>query len=146
MDDDRLAHRTKKQGLSSEKDVEKSANLRATQNQLDTAKVNKFFERIKKDKDFLGDDKRLVVSRDDYVLDGHHHWAAQIAADTIDNKLGDHETRVFRVDADIITLYNHAMKFTGGKGAKGQGDSALLDMLFNEGIIGLIEQLARDKK
>jgi phage-related protein (TIGR01555 family) len=113
-----------KLGFDSEKDVEKSANLRATQNQLDTAKVNKFFERIKKDKQFKGDDKRLVISRDDYVLDGHHHWAAQIAADTIDNKLGDHKTKVYRVDIDIIPLYKLAMKFTGGKGAKGQGDSA----------------------
>ena len=112
-----------KQGYTVTKGVEKSKHLRATQAQLDAAKVNKFYERIKKDKDFLGDDKRLVVSKDDYVLDGHHHWAAQIAADAMDNKLGDHETRVFRVDIPIIPLYKHAMKFTGGKGGKGMGDS-----------------------
>jgi hypothetical protein len=126
MDDDQTKDFIKHLGLlgfESEKDTEKSANLRATQAQLDTAKVNKFFERIKKDKDFEGDDKRLVVSNDDYVLDGHHHWAAQIAADAIDNKLGDHKTRIWRVDTDIITLYKLAMKFTGGKGGKGMGDA-----------------------
>lgn len=122
-------HHLKDLGFHSEKDVVKSAHLRATQNQLDTAKVNKFFERIKKDKDFKGDDKRLVISNDDYVLDGHHHWAAQIAADAMDNKLGDHKTKVFRVDIPIIPLYKLAMKFTGGKGAKGQGDSGFDDAL-----------------
>jgi uncharacterized protein len=129
MDDDQtkaFVKSLRREGFGVTKDTEKSAHLRATQMQLDTAKVNKFFERIKKDPDFEGDDKRLVVSNDDYVLDGHHHWAAQIAADTIDNRLGDHETRVFRVDADIITLYKKAMKFTGGKGAKGQGDSGVI--------------------
>ena len=130
MDDDQtkaFIKSLKREGFDVSKDTEKSAHLRATQTQLDTAKVNKFFERIKKDPEFEGDDKRLVVSKDDYVLDGHHHWAAQIAADAIDNKLGDHETRVYRVDADIITLYKRAMKFTGGKGAKGQGDSVPFD-------------------
>jgi uncharacterized protein len=128
MDDDQtkaFVKSLKKEGFAVTKDTEKSAHLRATQMQLDTAKVNKFYERIKKDKDFAGDDKRLVVSKDDYVLDGHHHWAAQIAADAMDNKLGDHETRVYRVDIGIIDLYHRAMKFTGGKGAKGQGDSGL---------------------
>ena len=127
MDDDQTKAFVKyleKQGYSTKKGVEKSKHLRATQAQLDAAKVNKFFERIKKDKDFEGDDKRLIVSNDDYVLDGHHHWAAQIAADAMDNKLGDHETRVFRIDIPIIPLYKHAMKFTGGKGGKGMGDAA----------------------
>ena len=126
MDDDQTKKFVKllsKQGYKVEKDTEKSEHLRATQAQLDAAKVNKFYKRIREDKNFKGDDKRLVVSKDDYVLDGHHHWAAQIAADAQDNKLGNHHTKVYRVDIPIIPLYELAMKFTGGKGAKGQGDS-----------------------
>jgi hypothetical protein len=122
MDDEQtkeFIQQLKDEGYAVEKGKEKSENLRATQNQLIGAKVAKFYNRIRKDPDFKGDDKRLVVSRDDYVLDGHHHWAAQIAADAKDNKLGDHKTRVFRVDIGIIELLEKALKFTGGKGAKG---------------------------
>jgi hypothetical protein len=76
MDDDQTKEFVKlleKKGYAVEKGKEKSEHLRATQNQLDGAKVAKFYKRIRKDPEGKGDDKRLIISRDDYVLDGHHH-------------------------------------------------------------------------
>jgi hypothetical protein len=127
MDDDQtkaFVALLEKKGYAVSKGKEKSEHLRATQNQLDGAKVAKFYKRIRKDPDYKGDDKRLIISRDDYVLDGHHHWAAQIAADAKDNKLGDHKTKIYRIDIPIIKLYHEAMKFTGGKGGKDVGKAA----------------------
>jgi hypothetical protein len=57
--------------------------------------------------------KRLIVSRDNYILDGHHHWAAQIGVDAKDNKLGDIKTKIIRVDIGIIDLLKAAEQFSG---------------------------------
>lgn len=108
-------------GYKVEKDDEKSVHLRATQNQLNGAKVAKLAARIESG-DGKENERRIVVSRDDYILDGHHHWAAQIALDARNNKLGGHNTKISRVDIDIITLLNEANKFTGGAGAQGFED------------------------
>ena len=67
--------------------------------------------------------KRLIVSKDDYVLDGHHHWAAKLGIDYSDGTLkGDKPLKVSRIDISITKLLKLANEFTGGKGAKGTGD------------------------
>jgi 2'-5' RNA ligase len=107
----------KGKGYDVEKTREKASHLRATQNQLSAEKVIINIERNKDEPERL--EKRLVVSRDDYILDGHHHWAAKLALDAKDNKLNnDTKMRISRVDIDIITLLEEAEKFTGGKGKK----------------------------
>jgi hypothetical protein len=98
--------------------------LRATQNELIGAKVAKIAKRIIEHSERGDIDKRLVVSRDNYILDGHHHWAAQVA-------LGIRKMKVSRVDIDIITLLDKANKFTGGKGKKA-GDSALDSLVIDK--------------
>ena len=110
----------KDEGYKVEKTKEKSENLRATQSQLDGAKVARLAHKIEKDPE-RENTRRLVVSRDDYILDGHHHWGAQIAVDAKDNKLGDHHTKITRVDISITKLLEEANKFTGGKGGKDVG-------------------------
>ena len=64
--------------------------------------------------------KRLVISRDDYIVDGHHTWAGQLALDAKDNNLEDDErsVKIARVDIPILKLVEEAEKFTGGKGKK----------------------------
>ena len=39
-----------------------------------------------------------------YIVDGHHHWAAAVAFDAQDNKLGDISMRVIRIDAPLTTI------------------------------------------
>jgi len=106
----------KKQGYAVEKDNERAANLRATQNEISGEKVAAAVEKIKQ-KGFY---KRLVVSRDDYILDGHHTWAGQLAIDAADNSLVDDDksVKIARVDISITKLLEEAEKWTGGAGKK----------------------------
>lgn len=95
---------------------EKASNLRATQNQLVGAKVADNVRKMKAEPERMN--RRIVISKDDYILDGHHKWAAMLAIDARNNKIGDLKMRVARVDIDILTLLKLAKQFTRGKGAK----------------------------
>ncbi len=109
-------------GYKVEKGNEEARNLRATQSEISGAKVAAAMARIKKD----GFYKRLVVSRDDYVLDGHHTWAGQLGLDAKAGNLEDdnRSVKVARVDIPIIKLIAEAEKFTGGKGKKPASEAA----------------------
>lgn len=105
----------KSQGYKVEKDKEQARHLRATQDEISGAKVAASMKRIKKE----GFYKRIVISKDDYILDGHHTWAGQLGQDAKDNKLkGDKNVKVARVNISITKLIAEAEKFTGGKGKK----------------------------
>jgi hypothetical protein len=91
---------------------ERSDFLRATQSELNGVKVARVAGEIRTQT--WPQEKRLVVSRDNYILDGHHLWAAQIANDAEDGVLGDAKTDIARVDIDIVTLLNEAKKFGAG--------------------------------
>lgn len=102
----------KKEGFTVKKDTEYAAHLRATQNELSGVKVWQQTEKAKIDPSRL--EKRLVVSRDNYILDGHHHWAAKIGQDAKNNKLfNNKKMRVSRVDASITQLLERAKKHSG---------------------------------
>jgi len=107
----------KKEGYESEKVKERADYLRATQDELSGAKVAANMDKLKDEEDHIG--RRLVVSRDNYILDGHHHWAAKIGLDALDGKLSQAtKMPVTRVDISITQLLREADKFTGGKGHK----------------------------
>lgn len=103
----------KEQGYKVKRGRELAANLRATQNELNGAKVAANMDKIERQ----GDTKapRLIISKDDYILDGHHRWAAKIGIDVKDNKF-DTEMKTSRVNISITKLLEEADKFTGGKG------------------------------
>jgi hypothetical protein len=105
------------QGYAIEKTKEFASYLRATQNELDGAKVAKIADKIRKNP--KEGQKRLIVSRDNYILDGHHHWGARLGLNAEEGKLNKGEKmRIARVDIDIVKLLKEADKFTGGKGKK----------------------------
>jgi len=107
-------------GYKIEKEKEKAANLRATQSEIDGAKVAVSMKRIQSE----GFYKRLVISKDDYILDGHHTWAGQLGIDAKNNVLDDDkEVKVARVNISITKLLAEAEKFTGGKGKKPAGQA-----------------------
>jgi hypothetical protein len=111
------------QGYVVEKGKEYAANLRATQDQIDGAKVAVSMKRLKKE----GVYKRIIVSKDDYILDGHHTWAGQLGLDAKDNNLHDDKSvKIFRVDISITKLLAEAEKWTGGKGKKPAGQAELM--------------------
>jgi hypothetical protein len=96
--------------------------LRATQNELNGAKVAGIAGKLRGEPDHYA--KRIIVSEDDYILDGHHHWAAKLGLDAIDNILtNDTKIPIARVNIKIIPLLQAAEAFTGGKGKKGAEES-----------------------
>ena len=114
----------KSKGYKVEKSTERADHLRATQDEIDGAKVAISMERIKKE----GFYKRIIVSRDNYILDGHHTWAGQLGHDARDNKLfDDKHVKVARVDIGIIQLLKEAEEWTGGAGKKAAGQDGVED-------------------
>lgn len=102
-------------GYKVESGTESAAYLRSTQNELVGTQVGGMVRAIREGK--LSVDKEpLIVSRDNYIVDGHHRWAAAVGVDLLDNKLGDVSMPVLRVDAGIIELLARAKKFAGDWG------------------------------
>ena len=101
------------QGYNVEKDTERADHLRATQSEISGAKVAASMDRIEKE----GFYKRLVVSRDDYILDGHHTWAGEIGVEASKGTLGDEKTvKIARVDISITKLIDEANKWMKEQG------------------------------
>lgn len=100
------------QGVKVSATTELASYMRATQNELNGVKVAGIAEKI------MGagldpGDERLFISRDNYIVDGHHRWAATIGVDALDGHLGDIRMKVYKVDMDILPLLREAEKFSG---------------------------------
>lgn len=91
------------------------ASLHATQKELNGASIAGLRDRIKHHD---GWNKPIFISSDNYILDGHHQWAARIAIDAEDGKLGGENIQAERVDAPIAKLLALADEFTGGEGKR----------------------------
>lgn len=105
----------KKKGVKLTEGSEKSVFLRPTQMEINGGKVGG----MKKFLDgggVFGGDPRFFVSRDNYILDGHHRWAALTAYDLEDNKPGDISVPIVRVDMDIADLLDEANAFAAKLG------------------------------
>lgn len=105
----------KKRGVKITNETEKASYLKATQNELNGAKVAKMVKVLDSGGKFLGD-PRLFVSRDNYIVDGHHRWAANVGHDLEDGKLGDVNMPVTRVDMGITELLDEANRFATDMG------------------------------
>ncbi len=66
-----------KQGYAIERTREDAGYLRATQRELDGVKVAAIMKRIQSGES--AGDTALLVSKDNYIIDGHHRWAAMVA-------------------------------------------------------------------
>jgi len=89
--------------------------LKATQRNMEGQKVAGMM--TAKDKKFLKEP--IFVSRDGYVVDGHHRWAAVLGLDMKDGKLGnDYRQNVRVIDAPISKILKEANRFTSQFGIK----------------------------
>lgn len=88
---------------------ERSENLRATQNQLNGPKVAGIMDAMRSGQKIEG---KAWISRDNYIVDGHHRWAAAVALDAEDGKLDNSKMDVDRVDASIPVVLAYAKQFT----------------------------------
>lgn len=90
-----------------------ASHLRASQGELNGAKVAKL-AKIHRTSGL--DDATIVVSRDNYIVDGHHRWAAMVDVDYDDKVAGDLYMHVARVDGDIVELLKEARKYAAEQG------------------------------
>lgn len=98
-----VAHLLKK-GIRTHSEQVSAASLKASQSELVGSKVAGMMS----NPDYNPASKTIFISRDNYVIDGHHRWAATVGRDSEDGNLGGHKMRVVRVDAPISEILHLA--------------------------------------
>lgn len=90
---------------------------------------------------------RIFVSQDNYVLDGHHRWAAQVGLDFQDNQPGDISMPVETVNANILDLLSITTQWTtemgvppkgGGKGSAEASAAAAAALAGQKDVLGAL--------
>ena len=114
LDDDVLPNFLKSyqdKGVSVKKGTMEVGRLKATQSQI-LAETASGMAQSYKEGSFDPAKKPIIISKDGYILDGHHRWAAMVVTDPAS------KMRVFQVDTDINTLLKDAGSFKGVTSAK----------------------------
>lgn len=94
----------REQGIPMVEETVPASTLKATQMDLRGEKVAGMVQAAEAGK-FNPVGEPIVVSSDNYVVDGHHRWAAAVALDAADAKLGDdYPMPVIRVAMPIAEL------------------------------------------
>ena len=101
-----------------------AAGLKATQMELIAKKVAGIYAALKKGEDTGGVRSRIFVSQDNYIVDGHHRWAALCGYDLVDGDVGDVKMDIAQVDMGIEALIHEANKFAASYGMKQRGMEA----------------------
>ena len=99
------------EGVKVKEEKVPAASLKASQAELKSDKVAGIMDAKKWDSGVV------YVSKDNYVIDGHHRWAAAVGADAKDG-LGDLDIKVVRIDMNISEALNVANAFTDEFGIK----------------------------
>ena len=86
----------------------KASDLKASQTELIGTKVGAMM----RNKHFDPAGEAIFVSKDGYVIDGHHRWAAQVARDLQNGHLGDLKLNVRVVNMNITDVLKAAKTFT----------------------------------
>ncbi len=89
-------------------DTVKAEALKASQSQLVGPKVAGMMT----NKHFDPKGGTIFISKDNYVVDGHHRWAATVGLDSEDGHLGDVKMKTIRIDAPISEVLRIANSWT----------------------------------
>jgi DNA topoisomerase-1 len=106
--------------------------LRATQDQLNGSKVGDFYTTLLTGREV----KPVIVSKDGFILDGHHHWGARVVQRLTDSRV---KVPITRVDIGIRPLLKKALAFAKEHDiaskpiSKGEGFSAIFKEGTSEG-------------
>jgi hypothetical protein len=142
---EKFADHLREQGFSIKRTKERADYLRATQDQLNGASVAAIAKYLEGGGKIEG---ALLVARDNYIVDGHHRWAAEVAVDAEDGNLkNDPPLDVLRIDAPIIQILDLANKFAADWGIPQQSvASAIPDVAgIPKKDISWTYQLAREE-
>jgi hypothetical protein len=98
----------KDQGVGVQEETVPASSLRSTQEQLDGVKVASIVTRAEAGK---LPSQPIFVTKDNYILDGHHRWAAEIVMDAKNNREGDLKIPVHKLDIDIGRALTLGLEF-----------------------------------
>jgi hypothetical protein len=130
-----FAARLRADGVTLRRTRVRADHLRASQMELNGAKIASFVhtardasaprhaEALAK----LGEP--IYVTRDHYVIDGHHRWAANMCLDAADGVLGDVDQQVTEIDMDIGAAIPYALAFAESVGIATKSVSAAFALL-----------------
>ena len=107
-----LRHLQDERGVTSRVTTKKASHLRASQDELNGAKVAAIMNRGG------ATDGTIYVTSDGYVVDGHHRWAAAVGQSYKEGS--DVDVPVTEVDADIVDVLGWANEFTTAMGSPPQ--------------------------
>lgn len=100
-------------GYSVDRTTEDAGYLRASQRELDGVKVAGIMNAMQSG-NFPTTAAPMVVSKDNYIIDGHHRWAAQVALSyASQTKI---TMPVQRVGIDVVTLLDEARSYAAKVG------------------------------
>lgn len=109
--DDVFIQHLRAKGVGVEQTTQKASFLRASQHELNGANVARISREITDGRPTLP----IFVSRDDYIVDGHHQWAATVGHDSRDGSF-DIEMPVQRIDMPITDVLEEARQFAADWG------------------------------
>jgi hypothetical protein len=101
-----------------------ASSLKATQKQVIGADVAGIMKALE---DGSMPEQTLFVSRDGYVIDGHHRWAAAVGLDYKDGKAGDLKMKVRVIDLSIDEVLKKANAFADEMGMPRRSGDANAD-------------------
>ena len=81
--------------------------LKASQSQLSGQKISAMMN----DRSFQPGKEPIFVTRDNYVVDGHHRWAAVVGRDLEDGTVNGDRISIVRIDAPISEVLQLANRF-----------------------------------
>lgn len=105
-----------KKGYKIEPKRQSADNLRATQDQLVGAKVAGIMKALENEPDNKRIRAPIFVSRDGYILDGHHRWAAVVGLQLAGGSGEDIMMDTIVVDVDAKDLVNFTNAFSKAVG------------------------------
>jgi len=108
---DEFEQHLKDMGVKVEHTTVPAGHLKATQSELVGAKVAGFANAFlhNNPKAVAAMKEPIMVTKDGYVIDGHHRWGANMLVDAVDGRLNsDTPMNVRKVDMDIGAMIPHA--------------------------------------
>lgn len=119
-----FADHLRRKGVKVESGTIAASHMRASQRELDGVKVAGMARRLRAGATM--DDPPILLGRSDYVIDGHHRWAAKVGVD-LSTEEPDPEMNVVRADLDVLELIAEARRFADewGMPQKGVGESPI---------------------
>ena len=115
---EQFIQKMKDEGVAVKRETVKSNTLKASQSELVGRKVAEMVSDARAG-NFDPEAGTIYVSKDGYIIDGHHRWAATIALDAGEGgRLGDRTINVVRIEKPILQVLDEANEFTLGIGIK----------------------------